>query len=168
MEQFKILFFSFSNFVFSLPFTMLGLTKYDQNDIKADWQPPGFVFGIVWPILYFLFGIINLNAYFGGHSEYIKRKILNNAFHESLVQTCWLLVTSKFYEKRLFIQNFLGFFIILYLVYYAYFVRAFNLLNIKKGNLLYYYVPYCLWISFALILSIQILSKSLISINTNT
>ena len=49
-----VLYHSFSIIILSLPFTYFSLTKYDQDEIKADWQPPGFVFGIVWPILYLL------------------------------------------------------------------------------------------------------------------
>ena len=92
---FKIFLISFSNIILSLPFTLFGLSKYDPFEIKADWQPPGYVFGIVWPILYILFGIINLRAInlsfenIGKHI--IAKDIVSTSLVESLLQTLWLV-----------------------------------------------------------------------------
>ena len=58
----KKIFLIFPNILLSLPITLSGFSKFDPSDIKADWQPPGYVFGIVWPILYLLFGIINIRT----------------------------------------------------------------------------------------------------------
>ena len=59
LEKFFLI---FSNLLLSIPFTYLNLTKFDPSEIKANWQPPGYVFGIVWPILYFIFAIINFKT----------------------------------------------------------------------------------------------------------
>ena len=51
---------SASPFLVSVPFTVGGLSKFDGNEEQALWQPPGYVFGIVWPTLYvLLFMMIN-------------------------------------------------------------------------------------------------------------
>ena len=63
-NQIKVILMSFSGFLLSLPFTISGLSKFEINEAKADWQPPGFVFGIVWPILYYLLGVLNLKLYY--------------------------------------------------------------------------------------------------------
>ena len=164
MNQFHILFYSFSNFIFSLPFTLLGMSSYNKNEIRADWQPPGFVFGIVWPILYFIFGIINLKTYFSTWSLQVKNTILNNSMFESIMQTLWLVVTANTGNDRTLFQHILGFFVIIFLVYYAYFVR---LPYFRKVNtlLFYLYIPYCMWIFFASILNFQLIKNSILSIS---
>ena len=44
-NQVKILAISFSHFLFSLPFTLSGLSNLGQDEFKADLQPPGYVLG---------------------------------------------------------------------------------------------------------------------------
>ena len=158
LDQLIFISLSFSHFAFSLPFSILGLTKYDENDIIADWQPPGYVFAIVWPILYLLFGIINLKVEFSSkHSITFKDKVFGESIIESLLQVLWLLVTAKIYQSRSDIQYQLGFCVMLGLLYYAFKVRSDTLSVDKSLTLLY--LPYKLWISFATILSFQQLSK---------
>ena len=158
LDQLVFIGSSFSHILFSLPFSVLGLTKYNENDIIADWQPPGYVFAIVWPILYLLFGIINLKVEFSSkHSINFKNKAIGESIIESLLQALWLLVTAKIYESRTDIQYQLGFFVMLGLLYYAFKVRS-DTLSIDK-TLTLLYLPYKLWISFATILSFQQLTK---------
>ena len=47
-------FISASPFLVSLPFTITDANKFGINEDQALWQPPGYVFGIVWPTLYIL------------------------------------------------------------------------------------------------------------------
>ena len=101
LDQLKVLGISFSHFLFSLPFTLSGLSNLGKDKYKADWQPPGYVFGIVWPILYLLFGVINLKTYFLSQiSNDVKTKMLNESFSESLYQTIWLLL-FKYNRKKI-------------------------------------------------------------------
>lgn len=159
LEQLKILFISFSHFIFSLPFTLSGLSDLGNDEYKADWQPPGYVFGIVWPILYLLFGIINLKSFFSSKiSDYYKNKILRESFSESVYQMIWLLISSNFCGKKYKFQYILSFLLISYISKYAFLVRRVTL--IKTDRTLYLlYVPYLLWIAFANILSYQIFKK---------
>ena len=46
-EQIRIILLSFSNYLLSIPIISLGLSKYSDDEVKADWQPPGYVFAIV-------------------------------------------------------------------------------------------------------------------------
>ena len=161
MEQsnFVLYLISFSNVILSLPFTFFGLSKYQPNEIKADWQPPGYVFGIVWPILYLLFGIINLNVVNNKNMNYvIKEGLISDAFYESVVQSTWLLVTSNYNNGRYFIQHLLGLFILAYLVKIAYQYRKPALAKHDLPSF-YLYIPYSLWIVFAFILNLQIVLK---------
>lgn len=159
LEQLKILFISFSHFIFSLPFTLSGLSDLGNDKYKADWQPPGYVFGIVWPILYLLFGIINLKSFFSSKiSNYYKNKILRESFSESVYQMIWLLISSNFCGKKYKFQYILSFLLITYISKYAFLVRRVTL--IKTDRTLYLlYVPYLIWITFANILSYQIFKK---------
>ena len=159
LEQFKILFISFSHFIFSLPFTLSGLSDLGNDEYKADWQPPGYVFGIVWPILYLLFGIINLKSFFSSKiSKYSKNKILKESFYESVYQMLWLLISSNFGGKKYKFQYILSFFLITYILKYAFFVRRSTLISADR-TLYLLYVPYLIWIAFANILSYQIFKK---------
>ena len=158
----KIIIVSFSNIFLSLPFTIFGLSKYDQSEIKADWQPPGYVFGIVWPILYVLFGIINLKAISSSNQNLsmynIAKEIVSASLVESLIQTLWLAVTSNYTGTRTFGQHFFGMIILGYLVYYCYNVRK-PMLEKYDTISSYLYFPYTLWIVFAFILNLQIVKN---------
>ncbi|MBI96152.1 hypothetical protein CL656_03310 [bacterium] len=161
-EQIRIILLSFSNYLLSIPIISLGLSKYSDDEVKADWQPPGYVFAIVWPILYLLFGIINLKIYYSKKiPKTIKVDNLDMAFEESLIQTGWLIVNGKYFHKRFLIQYIVGFCIILYLLVYAYFLRIPMLYQTKNKSLVYMYIPYTLWISFAAILNYQLIRNSL-------
>ena len=157
----KVFAISFSNILLSLPFTYLGLSKFGPNEIKAYWQPPGYIFGIVWTILYFLFGIINLRTFYSTNMLIdVKTSILLQSLSESFLQTLWLLVTSKFGKVRYPIQYYLGFLVMSILVYFAYKVRKPTFNNFD--NISYWlYFPYTLWIVFAWILNLQIVYKLL-------
>lgn len=159
LDQLKVLGISFSHFLFSLPFTLSGLSNLGEDKYKADWQPPGYVFGIVWPILYLLFGIINLKTYFSSQiSNDVKTKMLNESFSESLYQAIWLLVSSNITGKKYKFQYILSFIVILFIVNYGFFVRRNTLYNVNK-TLHLMYLPYLAWITFASILSYQIFRK---------
>ena len=43
---------SSSPFLVSLPFTLTDLNRFEEDQPRALWQPPNYVFGIVWPFLY--------------------------------------------------------------------------------------------------------------------
>ena len=158
-KQIKTILFAFSNLFLSLPFTLLGLSKFEKNEVRAEWQPPGYVFGIVWPILYYLFGIINLKIIFSNLETKIKNRNLKISIIEAFLQTIWLTVTGNYSNGRLPIQNALGFVVICVLVYYALIIRLPLLYKLNR-NTFFYYIPYCIWISFALILNFQLLKNS--------
>lgn len=158
----NVLLFSFSNYLFSLPIIYFGLSSYSENEMKADWQPPGYVFGIVWPILYLLFGIINLKIYYSNEiSKSSKIQNLEISFQESLIQTLWLLVNGKYGNERKCIQYYLGMIVMFYLLIYAYLLRIPLLFRIPDKSILLMYIPYTLWITFASILNYQLMKKCL-------
>ena len=108
-----------------------------------------------------------LKSIFSKFTPSVKDQILKNSIKESILQTSWLIVTGNYGNGRLPIQNVLGFVIICILVYYAYMIRLPSLYSLKS-NIFYYYVPYCLWILFALILNFQIVKNNLKTTNINS
>ena len=158
-KNIKVLLYSFSNYLFSIPIVYFGLTSFSKDELKADWQPPGYVFGIVWPILYILFGIINIKTFTNKTiSDNVKNMLIKQSLREAIGQTLWLLVTSNFGKGRTFIQYFIGLFILGFLVNYAFTKRRPNL-ALYDSTSFYLYIPYTLWIMFAFILNLQIVLK---------
>lgn len=150
---------SFLNIILSIPFTLFGLSRFNTDEVKADWQPPGYVFGIVWPILYSIFGYINLRTFNSSNlSESNKHKIIGHSITEALLQTLWLLVSANFGSGRSLLQNLLGLIVMIILVLYCYLFRLPTLYKKDKTSF-FLYLPYTAWITFALILNYQIVKK---------
>ena len=149
------------NFILSLPFTLFGLAKYVPNEVKAYLQPPGYIFGIVWPILYILFGIINYRAMYNRQiTDEVGDTILSYSLTEAIVQAFWLLVKINLGNGRIFLQHFIGLFVMFYLVNFAYYRLIFfdKVDQISK----YLYIPYFLWICFAFVLNFDIIIQYII------
>ena len=152
---------AFSNLILSLPFTIFGLSKFSSNELGNTIAPPGYVFGIVWSVLYLIFGIINLTIiYSPSISKIDKGFLLSQSLFESLLQTLWLLVTSNIFGERLLIQNILGLLVMYNLVHFAFKQRRPIFAELSK-KLFYLYTPYTLWIMFAFILNLQLVINKL-------
>ena len=145
---------SLSPFLISLPFTLLDVNKFNKNEKQALWQPPGYIFGIVWPILYVLLFIFNYSIISGKFNNIIKNIAKFQIIIEAFLQGIWLYVfrysnngrKSKQYENGLIILFFS------LLVSYS----RISLIYKNKSNLLVYYLPYVIWIHFAFILNLQL------------
>ena len=106
---------------------------------KSNLQPPNWVFGIVWPILYLLLFVV----YFKLKSTRFEN-LLALAF---FLQTLWLL---SFNKKYLDISRIL----LILLVINAYYLikTAYQ----ENKSISYLILPYLLWVSFATILNFTI------------
>ena len=107
--------------------------------IKSSLNPPSFVFGIVWPILYVLMGII---AYKLAHKIapiFIMQLVLNAAWS-------WIF----FYLHAPFIAL-LDIGLLIYLNQ-----RILMIIKKESGALYFLYLPYVLWLSFAAFLNASI------------
>ena len=107
--------------------------------IKSSLNPPSFVFGIVWPILYVLMGII---AYKLAHKIapiFIMQLVLNAAWS-------WIF----FYFHAPFIAL-LDIGLLIYLNQ-----RILMIIKNESGALCFLYLPYILWLSFAALLNASI------------
>ena len=153
----------FSNLILSSLIMQTNLIDFkSSSQVRAYWQPPNYVFGIVWPILYLLFGIINIRVF-------SNKNIIRNSLKESIVQNLWVivtgvdlislgLVTNSNVIATQTIQYIVGLFLLLYLNYMTSNIRTVELNNQDELSYLLY-IPYSIWIKFALILNLQIVHK---------
>lgn len=113
--------------------------------IKPPLSPPGYVFGIVWPILYLLMGI---------SFYYIKKDnyILNNAcvwyYVQLFLNFIWSII---FFRFRMF--SFSVVILALLILSVVITFIKFRQINKSASN---YLIPYVLWIIFAFYLNLGI------------
>ena len=108
--------------------------------VKSPLNPPGYVFGIVWPILYLLMGIISFLAAEKIWKLFIIQLALNAAWS-------WI-----FFYYQLPIIALLDIALLML-------VNAMILNNLKSFSraLFLLYLPYMLWLCFAAFLNISII-----------
>lgn len=154
LNQLKIILISFSHFLLSIPYILFNNTNLN-NRPKVFLQPPNLIFSLVWTILYILFGIINLSILFNHNlSNNKKIDIINQSITESILHWIWLLLNSNLFPNNYYIKC-ISTFTLICIVYYS-FIRAYF---IKKTDKFLHilYIPYKLWIIFALYLEISYL-----------
>ncbi|MEK9649788.1 MAG: TspO/MBR family protein [Gammaproteobacteria bacterium] len=96
---------------------------------KAPLNPPGYVFGIVWPILYFLMAIVSYRNYKIISMPFIIQLFLNGIW--SWLFFAWHLPAIALLDILLLIG-----------------VNIFILKELRTGDRLLY-LPYLLWLGFA-------------------
>jgi benzodiazapine receptor len=108
--------------------------------VKSPFNPPGYVFGIVWPILYLLMGIVSFLAAEKIWKLFIIQLALNAAWS-------WI-----FFYYQLPIIALLDIALLML-------VNAMILNNLKSFSraLFLLYLPYMLWLCFAAFLNISII-----------
>ena len=104
-------------------------------------SPPGWVFPIVWTILYLLMGYSSYRVYTAGKSPAFTKQALKLYAAQLLVNFVWPIVFFAFgwYLVAFFIL--IGLWILILLT-----IRAFTRIDETAGDLL---IPYLLWVTFA-------------------
>jgi translocator protein len=118
--------------------------KMSKSGNNIRFRPPGYVFGIVWPILYILLGLSWIN------SEYKKDKIIDGLyFGLSTLLALWIVIYSCYKSKKgaLFIMM-LSILAIVFLM----------ILVPKKSQL--YLAPLEVWLLYALLMGITDIQNS--------
>lgn len=118
--------------------------KMSKSGTNIKFRPPGYVFGIVWPILYILLGLSWI------HSNYKQIKIIDALyFILSSLLALWIIVYSCFKSKKgaLFIMMLC----ILSIVFLMILIST-------KSKL--YLAPLSVWLLYALLLSITDIQNS--------
>ena len=128
---------------------MVKYNKQWYNKLnKAPLNPPNWIFGIVWPVLYAMMG---LSCYLIWTDPACKPycRELNPFWIQLVLNLCW---TTIFFKYK---QIFWGFFAILAILYYTYETyKQFVTINPLASVLL---VPYMIWLCFAAYLNGYIL-----------
>ena len=124
--------------------SMDGMAAYNSSVVKPPLTPPGWVFGVVWPILYALMGISAARIWLSKDSE-AKSKGLNLYVAQLIVNFFWSLI---FFNAQAF--GFAFFWLLLLWALVLLMILQFNKVD-KKAALLQ--IPYLIWLTFAAYLS---------------
>ena len=112
---------------------------YDEL-IKSPLNPPGFVFGIVWPILYLLMAIVSFQA---------SEKIWKLFILQLIVNAAWSWIFFYFQAPIIALLD-IVFLIVINL-------KILSQLRSLSTLLFSLYLPYLLWLFFAAFLNISII-----------
>jgi translocator protein len=122
-------------------FTISGICQFSQTEARIiDISPPGFVFGIVWPILYIIIGYAWLTEY---TNKYVDSVFLIN----TLCSGMWLYLFNCRNNKRMSLY--------LLLVIIATSLMMIQTCSLLPNRLLL--CCYTTWLLFAMLLNSQLL-----------
>ena len=149
MKQRKLLFFSIAisllaGLISSL-FTLNSREIYQELN-KPFLAPPGWVFPIVWTILYICMGIAAYFIFISISPD--KKTALTLYLVQFVVNMIWPIL---FFRVHAYFLSFLWIVLLWYLVSLT--TRLFFRMNEKAG---WFMVPYLLWVSFAVYLNLFI------------
>ncbi len=148
-KLFSSLFICISVVLLGSIFTQPSIETWYVDLIKPAFNPPNWIFGPIWTILYIMMAI----AVFYIWKEIHKHKKAKIAFWifwgHLLLNFLWSVLFFGLHNILFaFIDIVLLFVVLIYLVY------LFSKINKIAGNLL---IPYAAWIAFAMILNFSIL-----------
>ena len=123
----------------SLANVYINSDDWYANLVKSSLNPPSFVFGIVWPILYAIMAFVSFK---------MADKISNLFIVQLIANAAWSWMFFYFHAPVIALVN------IIVLIYLNQ-----KILKILKGEstvLFYLYLPYLIWLSFAAFLNASI------------
>ena len=120
--------------------TYIGSDDWYTELIKSPLNPPSYVFGIVWPILYIMMAFISFKVADKISSIFIFQLVLNAAWS-------WI-----FFFFQAPVIAFVDIGILIYLNH-----RILNTIKDQSRVLFYLYLPYFLWLIFAAFLNASII-----------
>lgn len=133
---------------FGTIFTTLSLYTWYANLIKPPFNPPGYLFGPVWTILYVLMGISFYLVWKKGVASKRNREAVYTFIVQLGLNALW---TPVFFGFR---NTFWGLIVlIILLVYIVKTILAFLKINKTAAYLL---LPYLIWVCFATILNFSV------------
>ena len=124
-----------------------GMSDYGTM-AKPPLSPPGWVFPVVWSILYLLMGYASYRILESGATEEAIKKALTLYGLQLLANFVWPLL---FFGGGWFLLSFFWLIVLWVLIYLT--IRAFSKVDETAGNLL---MPYILWVTFAAYLNFGI------------
>lgn len=129
-------------------FTVTGVGSWYQTINKPSWNPPGWVFGPVWTMLYIMMGVSLYLVWKSGNNNHLKRTAIGLFAVQLILNFFWSFI---FFDQQqpgwAFVE------IIAMWVFILLTIFAFAKVNKTAAWLL---VPYISWVSFATILNYTI------------
>lgn len=137
--------------------TLIGrLNNFDRKEYeklkKPQFQPPSYVFGIVWPILYLLIGISYYYVLKDKNYKYFIIPLIGLGLNFSYTP---IFFGSKKYDSNKILLSFI--IVILTLIFAILTFIEFYYIE-KNKYYSYLLIPYILWLLFASVLSYSIYS----------
>jgi len=123
----------------SLANVYINSDDWYANLVKSPLNPPSFVFGIVWPILYAIMALVSFK---------MANKISNLFIAQLIANAAWSWMFFYFHAP---VMALVDISVLIYL--------NLKILKILKGEstvLFYLYLPYLIWLSFAAFLNASI------------
>ena len=117
-----------------------GMDRYKIMN-QPPLSPPGWVFPVVWTILYLLMGYASYLVYTSGRPQEEIRKALILYFAQLALNLLWPIV---FFGFGWYLAAFFVLVALWALIYLT--MRRFSAINERAGDLL---LPYILWVTFA-------------------
>lgn len=114
-------------------------TWYEEL-IKSPLNPPSYVFGIVWPILYAIMAFVSFK---------MAEKISTLFILQLLVNAAWSWIFFYFHAPLIALVD-IG--VLIYLN-----LKIISVVKIESPILFYMYLPYLVWLSFAAFLNASII-----------
>ena len=124
-----------------------GMTNYGVM-VKPPLSPPGWVFPVVWTVLYLLMGWASWLVWKSEAPREEKRRALILYGAQLAVNLVWPLI---FFGAEMYLTALLVLVALWVLILLT--IRAFSGINERAGDLL---IPYILWVSFAAYLNLGI------------
>jgi translocator protein len=122
--------------------------QWFETLLKPTWNPPGYLFGPVWSILYLLMGISFWLIWKANISDTIKIRAASIFVLQLIFNFCWSLLFFKYHSPFYALID-----IVLMIVSITITMFTFSSINRKAVYLL---IPYILWVSFAALLNFNI------------
>ena len=129
-------------------FTASSISGWYATLVKPPFNPPGWIFGPVWTILYAMMGLAAYLVYENGPRRPEIRKALTVFAIQLIINALWSIV---FFGAR----QILGAVVVIVLLWVMILltIRLFSRISKAAAYLL---VPYLLWVSFASVLNISL------------
>ena len=117
-----------------------GMADYTDM-VKPPLSPPGWVFPVVWTLLYLLMGYASYLVYTAVGDTIQKQSALRAYAAQLVANFLWPLV---FFGLKWYLAAFFVLLVLWVLIYIT--IRRFSAVNERAGDLL---IPYILWVTFA-------------------
>ena len=114
-------------------------TWYEEL-IKSPLNPPSYVFGIVWPILYAIMAFVSFK---------MAEKISTLFILQLLANAAWSWIFFYFHAPLIALVD------ISVLIYLN--LKIISVIKVESSILFYIYLPYLIWLSFAAFLNASII-----------